>query len=121
MFSTISGKWSAFKVGLQEPRYGMAAASIKELAMFAGGLNNSNQASQLIEIYNITSDSWSRQLLVMGRNEMSAVTVGSQVCHSTINASPLILLNIPHRHLQSTTPLYLISTLILLNINQKLF
>ena len=83
MFSTTTGKWSTDKVGLKEPRYGMAAASIKELAMFAGGLNNSIQASQIIEIYNITSDSWSRQLLVLGRNEMSAVTVGSQVCHST--------------------------------------
>jgi hypothetical protein len=43
---------------LSQARFCLAATSSGELVFFAGGRNSTGQASNQVDIYNVTSESW---------------------------------------------------------------
>jgi hypothetical protein len=59
---------------LSEARYGLVATSSNELVFFAGGYNSTEQASDRVDIYNVTSGSWTTATLSIPRDYLAATS-----------------------------------------------
>ena len=63
---------------LSEARYGMVSASAGNKILFAGGAT-SNSGSTRVDIYDISTNSWSIAELSIGRDNMTAGAVGNKI------------------------------------------
>ncbi len=73
--STTSGMSSA---SLSEPRYGIGATSLRNLAFFAGGFDGTKY-SKTVDIYNATLNKWSTHSLSVARMDIVAVPLADLV------------------------------------------
>ena len=75
------GTWSTAQLSVS--RYLLAAASVDDVAIFAGGYANAgadnipDPASDAVDLYNITTQTWSTSLLSVARGSLAAASVGS--------------------------------------------
>jgi hypothetical protein len=59
---------------LSQARYRLAATSSGELVFFAGGQNSTGQPSDRVDIYNVTSGSWTTATLSIPRSALAATS-----------------------------------------------
>jgi hypothetical protein len=59
---------------LSQARYRLASTSSGELVFFAGGWTETGQASDRVDIYNVTSGSWTTSTLSVRRAELAATS-----------------------------------------------
>lgn len=71
VFDTLTRTWSVAGQ-LSTPRSGLSATSVCGKVLFAGG------SSDIVDIYDSSTNSWSIAHLSIARSEISAVTVGSK-------------------------------------------
>ena len=65
---------------LSVPRFGLSAVSHDNLVLFAGGLNLLlNEAYDIIDIYNTSTDEWSFDYLSVPRGSMGCAVLGDRV------------------------------------------
>ena len=64
---------------LSQNRSGMACAVVGDLAIFAGGVVNSYTFSDMVDIYNFSTGTWTTATLSQARMFASATTVGDKV------------------------------------------
>jgi len=80
-YDAIDGKW--FTGSLSQARSGIAAASVGDLALFAGGQGDEKdgvtQYSSVVDIYNTKTGRWSTATLSQARTGIDALTVGNTV------------------------------------------
>ena len=74
LFFFTYGNW--YTTTLCERRAGLAATSVNNLALFAGGFNNGELSSK-VDIYDSKTNLWYTATLSEGRYEMAATTVGN--------------------------------------------
>jgi len=77
IYDTLTGQWSA--AYLSQPREGMAATVVNDLAIFAGGNTGNVTTTDVVDIYNFTTDTWSTTTLSLARSQANATTVGNKV------------------------------------------
>jgi hypothetical protein len=68
---------------LSVPRNYLAAASIKDIVLFAGGFDGETALS-IVEIYNLTSNEWTNATLSQARFMMGVATVRDVVLFAGI-------------------------------------
>jgi hypothetical protein len=64
---------------LSQGRGLLSAASLRDLAFFAGGQDHHGNKSDVVDILNITSGKWTATRLSKGRSMLSAASVGDVV------------------------------------------
>jgi hypothetical protein len=57
----------------------MAAASVGNIAVFAGGHSGDNQVSDAVDIYNAATNTWTTATLSEGRSYVAGTAVGSKI------------------------------------------
>ena len=76
IYNTKTGEWTHLPNGLSEGRNALAATTVGDLAIFAGGWNGSSTSTR-VDIYNAETGVWtSGNWLSQGRNQLAATTVG---------------------------------------------
>ncbi len=73
--SDACAQWST--MNLSANRQGLAATSVGDLAIFAGGLNNAGPSSR-VDIYNTATDTWTTDELSVARVYLAAASVGTK-------------------------------------------
>jgi hypothetical protein len=68
LYNSASGTWSTAE--LSQPRTGLAATSVGNVAIFAGG-----RFIQSVDLYNSASDTWSREDISWSSRELAATSV----------------------------------------------
>eukprot|EP01084_Bolivina_argentea_P276614 472012_1 len=80
IYNTATAKWSLKY--LSESRDFLAAASVGNITMFAGGeneINHTKGASDVVDIWNHTDDSWSTATLSLARKKLAAASAGNKI------------------------------------------
>lgn len=84
IYDASAGSWS--KASLSVPRFALAAASIGSKIVFAGGStyftgvgNFAEQPTAAVDIYDMSSNTWSTAKLSVARNFITAVASGTQL------------------------------------------
>jgi len=77
IYDTLTGQWST--AYLSQPREGIAAAVVDDLAIFAGGNAGSVTTTDVVDIYNFTTGTWITATLSLARSQANATTVGNKV------------------------------------------
>lgn len=82
IYDVSNNSWS--RTNLSTPRTSLAAAAVGDKVMFAGGYETStdlapNNISDIIDIYNLTTNTWSQSYLSQKRGSLSAVTENNKV------------------------------------------
>ncbi len=67
--------WSTARLSVS--RHSFAAASVDDMAIFAGGYISGDAASDAVDLYNITTQTWSTSRLSMARGYLAAASVGN--------------------------------------------
>ena len=78
IYNVSTGQWSIVPA-LSQARWGMAAATVGDLAIFAGGATKSNgiwATSAAVDIYNMATNQWTTAELSVPRYGLAATTVG---------------------------------------------
>ena len=70
-----SASWSS-EPGIQPARQGLAATTVGDLALFAGG-DDGTQRSVEVNIYDASTGSWNSAALSVGRDLLAATSVGT--------------------------------------------
>jgi hypothetical protein len=73
LLAPASAQWST--QSLSAPRTDLAAVTVGDLALFAGGLNG-QVASAVVDIYDATTDTWTVATLSVPRSSLAATAVG---------------------------------------------
>jgi len=73
IFNATSGMWST--AALSASRLYLAATTVKDVALFAGG-NNATSFSNVVDIYNATSGNWTTATLSAARTLVAATAIG---------------------------------------------
>ena len=77
IYNTSTGSWST--ATLSQARNNLAAASVGDLAFFAGGGDSTGAYTNTVDIYNSATGSWSTAALTQPRIEIATATCGNQV------------------------------------------
>ncbi len=89
IYNFKTGVWTIDHLSIA--RMGIAASVVRDLAIFAGGMDATFKTLNRVDIYNFSTKTWSIASLSQARAYASAVTVGSKV----IIAGGVTSLNIP--------------------------
>jgi hypothetical protein len=69
IYNTLNGSW--FAANLTQPRNGLAATSVGNLVLFGGGWN-STYPSSVVDVFSVTSNTWTTATLSVGRFILAA-------------------------------------------------
>jgi hypothetical protein len=78
LYNVTSGTWSTAQ--LSAARSLLAATSVGNVAIFAGGLfaaDSNNVVSNVVDLYNVVSGTWSTAQLSVARSYLAATSVGN--------------------------------------------
>ena len=75
IYNYSSNTWTT--ANLSQARASLAATSVGNLALFAGGEINGVNFSAVVDIYNITSNTWTTASLSQPRYYLAATSVGN--------------------------------------------
>ena len=75
VYNGTTGAWSTAQLSVA--RYLVAAASVGNLALFAGGWIADGDYSAVVDVYNGGTGAWSTAQLSEGREGLAAVSVGN--------------------------------------------
>ena len=103
IYDVVTNTWSVSY--LSEPRSLIAAATVGDKVFFAGGSINGNinyygqvgTPTSKVDIYNITTQSWSTAILSQPRNEIAAVTLHNKIYFAGGGAIDDVNLNVSNR------------------------
>ncbi len=76
IYNSSTGQWSTSK--LSQARGGLAATTVGDEAIFAGGGSGTGSPSDVVDIYNSSTGQWSTSKLSQARSSLAAITVGDE-------------------------------------------
>ena len=83
MYDVSTDTWTSKSTNsnfkLSVGRYNLAAAAAGNKIFFAGGLTNSTTYSSVVDIYDISSESWSTTTLSVARSNLAAAAAGNKI------------------------------------------
>jgi hypothetical protein len=76
LYDGATRAWSTARLSV--PRTDLAAASVDNVALFAGGYSlGDNTDSDVVDLYNVTTTAWSTAQLSVKRRSLAAASVGN--------------------------------------------
>jgi autotransporter-associated beta strand protein len=77
IYDMAAGTWST--ATLSQARFGLAAATVRNEAFFAGGNDNAGHYFATVDIYDATAGTWSTASLSQPRENLAAAVAGNKV------------------------------------------
>jgi len=109
IYDTISGR--NFTSRLSTPRRGIAGAAYGTKFYFAGGISENKVLSKVVDIFDVTTRTWSIDYLSQARYALQAATVANKIIfvggRNDLSLSDVVDIYDPTNNLWDTTTLYL--------------
>jgi hypothetical protein len=73
MYNSATGIWSTAQLSV--PRHYVASVSIRNVAIFAGGLGQAESDTKVVDLYDFATGNWSTSQLSVGRSHIGVASV----------------------------------------------